>query len=135
MEMGLRVCWQKLPLEQLLAQNEGLKAFRGYVLTAGRDAYRGELGRRLAEVMERLRQARAQEVLGQLRHLVADISLFRISLERMVLDCAFLLLWENLPAFQAQVEDLARHHLDMEFSYIGPVPPFSFVELVIPWED
>lgn len=136
MEMGLSVCWRELPFEQVLAQDEGLRAFRDQVLAvAGGYAGQVELGRRVAGALDGLREAQAQEMLARLRPLAADMRRHRIHLEQTVLDCAFLLPWENRAPFEAQVEDLALLYPKMDFSFTGPVPPFSFVELVIPWEE
>lgn len=135
-EMRLSVCWRELPFEQVLAQDEGLRAFRDQVLAvAGGYADQVELGRRVAGVLDGLREARAQEMLARLRPLAADMRRHPIRLEQTVLDCAFLIPLENRVPFEAQVEDLGLLYPEMDFCFIGPVPPFSFVELVIPWEE
>jgi hypothetical protein len=136
MEIGLTVCWRELPFEQVLAQDEGLRAFRDQVLaTAGGYVGQVELGRRVALVLDGLREAQAQEMLARLRPLAIDMCRHRIYQEQMVLDCAFLIPWENRAPFEVQVADMALLYPDMDFHFTGPTPPFSFVELVIPWEE
>ena len=135
-EMGLTVCWREIPLEQVLARDEGLRASRNRALAAaGGCADEVELGRRVASVLDGLREARAQEMLARLRALAADMRRHRVRLEQTVLDCAFLVPWENRAPFEAQVEDMSHVYPDMDFHVIGPTPPFNFVELVIPWEQ
>ena len=136
MEMGLSVRWRELPFEQVLAQDEGLRVFRDQVLAvAGGYASQVELGRRVAGVLDGLREAKAQEMLARLRPLAANMRRHPIRLEQTVLDCAFLIPWENRAPFEDRVEDLALLYPDMDFRFTGPAPPFSFVELVIPWEE
>jgi len=135
-EMDLSVCWRELPFEHVLARDEGLRAVRDHVLAgAGGHASEAELGRRVAVVLDGLREAQTQETLARLRPLAADIRRHFIGLEKTVLDCAFLVPWENRALLEARVDDLVLLYPDLHFRLAGPLPPFSFVELVIPWDE
>ncbi len=54
----------------------------------------------------------------------------------MVLNCAFLLKSTTQPQFDQTIQQLdAQMGKRMIFKYVGPVPPYNFVNVVISWKD
>src|SRR3989338_7348826 len=56
--------------------------------------------------------------------------------DAMVLNASFLVRKEQVPHFDNAVQTLdARYGGDLQFKYVGPVPPFNFVVIVIQWKE
>ncbi|MBU4344604.1 MAG: GvpL/GvpF family gas vesicle protein, partial [Proteobacteria bacterium] len=54
--------------------------------------------------------------------------------DSMLLNAAFLIDRSREKEFDFLVEDLVKKHEDrMAFKYIGPAPPFNFVNIVVKW--
>jgi len=56
--------------------------------------------------------------------------------DAMVLNAAFLVDQKKQPAFDQAIEALDIEYGDqLLLKYVGPVPPFNFVEIVIKWNE
>lgn len=54
--------------------------------------------------------------------------------DKMVLNATFLVDKMREPEFDDRIVTLSENHADhLKVKYVGPIPPFNFVELVIPW--
>ncbi|MFH1141630.1 MAG: GvpL/GvpF family gas vesicle protein [Chloroflexota bacterium] len=85
---------------------------------------RSALDTRTAEVRERLMEA--------LRPLAIDSRSNKLQGEDMILNAAFLVGRRQEPEFDSVVSRLSdRYAAEITFKYIGPAPPYSFVNIVI----
>jgi len=54
----------------------------------------------------------------------------------MVLNTSFLVDREQIEVFDADVQRLGEAHAErLVFHYVGPLPPYSFVNINVSWED
>jgi len=54
----------------------------------------------------------------------------------MILNASFLVDRGQIEAFDAEVQQLGELHADrLIFQYVGPLPPYSFVNISVSWED
>jgi len=136
-ELGLKVLWRdmesifreiveqnkdiakliKKPPEKSLGQTKGEKR-------AAREA--------IISVLLQKKAAEAEKLLGPLRSVAADFCLNKTHGDDMVMNAAFLVDkgWER--EFDNRVEQLATRYSDrMKFVYVGPAPPYSFVNIVV----
>jgi Gas vesicle synthesis protein GvpL/GvpF len=89
-----------------------------------------ELGQRVAEAVERAREVDTAEILDALEPFAVQIDVGTPEHERVVAHISFLVKEADLPAFDAAVDELGRHHEGrIRFKYTGPFPPYSFVDL------
>jgi hypothetical protein len=137
-ELGLKVLWQENAIyHEVVAASPTIRALRDKML--GRSPEESYYDRiRLGELTEaaivRRRQHDADLVMERLEPLCQQVRRNDLITERMVLNAAFLLDREQESAFEQAVEQLDTD-LDgrLLFKYVGPVPPYNFVNLVLHW--
>jgi Gas vesicle synthesis protein GvpL/GvpF len=90
------------------------------------------LGEMVDVSMRKKREEDTERILAQLRPLAGDHKLNQVLVDRMILNAAFLVDGEREREF-----DRALQQLDDEMGqrlllkYVGPVPPYNFVSIVI----
>jgi hypothetical protein len=110
-------------------------------LAAGRCARRGrsasmatesriELGRQIAAAIKDLQDQDARWLLDLLNPVIRDARIGKPLTDLMVLNASFLVGRAMLPKFDRTLEIATRETRDrMTFDCVGPLPPFSFVDL------
>ena len=90
------------------------------------------LGEMIEMSIDKKRTIDAEKVLSLLRPLANDIQLQDIIVDRMVLNAAFLIDRDKEIEFDEAVQQLdASNNERMLFKYVGPAPPYNFVNLTI----
>ncbi len=102
---------------------------------AGETYYeRIELGRRVEAALAGRRDAEQSAILAELVPLAERHESLLAHDEDMILNHAFLVPRAAEAGFDAAVARLAERSGDrLEFRYVGPVPPFNFVNLQAGW--
>ena len=133
-ELNLKVLWRQERLfAEILAENEEMRDMLE-VITAGEASYddRIELGQLTDEAISSKREQEAQSLLDTLRPLAAEVKINPILTEMMVLNAAFLVEASRVNDFDAQVSKLEEQQAGRAiFRYVGPVPPYNFVDLAV----
>lgn len=137
-ELGLKVLWNQERLyADIVATHAGVRSLRDKL--AGRPPTEGHNERvRLGEMVEAtLTERRVQDadmIMARLEPLAIRAQRNDIYGEMMVLNAAFLVEKSRETEFDAAVRalDAVADNL-MNFKYVGPLPPFNFVDLVISW--
>lgn len=133
-EVNLKVFWRQERLfAEILAENEPVRDMVE-VVTAGEASYddRIELGQLTDEVIARKREQEAESLLDTLRPLATEVKLNPILSDMMVLNAAFLVESSRVNDFDAQVRKLEEQQAGRTiFRYVGPVPPYNFVDLKV----
>ncbi|MCG2686312.1 GvpL/GvpF family gas vesicle protein [Candidatus Parcubacteria bacterium] len=93
------------------------------------------LGEMVESALSKKKEKEASEILRVLKRHCADFKQNKLFGDRMVLNAAFLLDRDWEKDFDHRVKGVAEK-LDqrMKFAYVGPVPPFNFVNLVVEWK-
>ena len=140
-ELGLRALWkdEKAVFEEIVAQNEGIRRLRDSLMGKPPQAIRFEgirLGEMVKEALERRRRAEATALLAPLRTITHRTVENPVIVDRMILNAAFLVEKQREEEFDQAVERLDREHGQrVSFKYVGPVPPYNFVNIVVNWLD
>ena len=136
-EVGLRIAWpREAALGRLLEAEPALARARDALLGRGADAHfeRIELGRRVAEALDRRRTSAQHALVGRIaprctEHLLrvpeSDVEVLRM--ECLVPSDRQGTLAEAAEAAAAEVDFAGAS--EPEIRLIGPLPPFNFVEL------
>ncbi|NUP13490.1 MAG: GvpL/GvpF family gas vesicle protein [Polyangiaceae bacterium] len=134
-ELNVKVMWDRNRIfAEILVEEPKLKGLLGASGGAARapDDNTLELGRAVFEAMERKREAEAKRIVDQLRGFATDVSVNRLLSEDMILNASFLVERSKIPLFDEQVRALSAAETNrLVFKYVGPLPPYSFVNLVI----
>ena len=138
LELGLKAFWHEDTLFQgLVDENPRIRALRDAL--AGKPAEethaeRMKLGELVEVAMKQRRKRDSELILSRLRPLARSVAVNDDYGERMVLNAAFLV----DKGAEARVDE-AVQQLDADlgqrlmFKYVGSVPPYNFVKLVMHW--
>ena len=138
-EQGLKVFWrdESVVFEGLVARHEPIRRLHQAIQgrpPAATHFERIRLGELVKEAFERHRETEAQSILRPLRRLAAQTAENATIVDRMMLNAAFLVRRAAEPAFDDAIARLSDAHGDrLQFRYVGPVPPYNFVNVSINW--
>jgi hypothetical protein len=136
-ELGLKASWRDInAIFQELASESGEKKGLRIRLTncsakeAGQD--KDAVSRMLKQALEHKKAKEREALLQPLRQLSSDSCLNMIYGDDMLMNAAFLVDRSREKEFDGEVEELAaRYNGRIEFKYVGPAPPYSFVNIVV----
>lgn len=138
MEFGLKAFWYEgAVFDEVIEENETIRKLRDSL--AGKSAEESYFERiRLGEAVEKaLNEKRVSDeemLLSRLRPHVLKTKSNKIISERMVLNAAFLADRDKEAEIDAVVQGFdAEFGKRLMFKYVGPVPPYNFVNIVIDW--
>lgn len=139
-ELGLKALWQdeKAVFQEVLAESQAIRRLRDYLLGQPAQAVRYEgirLGQMVKEALELKRKKEATNILTHLRPLAQRVRENGVAGDRMVLNAAFLVDKAREGEFDNSVKQL-EHGVGQRLvlKYVGPVPPYNFVNIVVNWE-
>ena len=88
------------------------------------------------EALNRKRLKGAAKILLSLRQLAHRVRENEAMGDRMVVNAAFLVDMSKEPEFDQAVNEMEERFGERTgFKYIGPVPPYNFVNIVVNWEE
>ena len=139
-ELGLKTFWYENAIfEEIVEENPPIRQLRdGLMGHSPEETYyeRIRLGEMIEAAMWKKRDEDAERILDQLRPLVYKTVDNKVITDRMVLNAAFLVDQARQAEFDAVVERLdAEMGTRLIFKYVGPVPPYNFVNIVVRWEE
>lgn len=140
-EYGLRVRWKDLDAlyRDVGETDEKILAKKKKISSLPESQKRMEMidiGHLVKEAVEKKNMATAEALLAQLNPLACDVRTNKTLGDSMILNSAFLVSTKRQEEFDKVVSDLDSRYGDrLHFKYIGPVPPFNFVEIVIRWDE
>lgn len=138
-EFGLRVFWAnpQTPFDEILPERPDLKSWRDSLHAgSGQPDRLGfiEFGRAVKETFESKRQREAEELLSELRSLASTVKILDVPSDRYVANAAFLVASRAEEAFDTVVEGI-RSNPRYQARYVGPTPPYNFVEIRVRWDE
>jgi len=91
-----------------------------------------EIGKMIEEALEKEKETHSEEILSILKPIAEDIKINNTYGERMIINAAFLVDKDREAEFDQRINELADKYGDIvKFKYVGTLPPFNFVNLVI----
>ncbi len=137
-ELGLKAFWdEQVIFQETVEETPAIRRLRDTLTgkTPEETYYdRIRLGEMVEATMWKKRDEDAERILDQLRPLVYKTRANKVITDRMVLNAAFLVDEQRQPQFDEAVKALDQQMSKrLMFKYVGPVPPYNFVNLVIRW--
>jgi hypothetical protein len=139
-ELELKVLWNEEQLfAEIMVENEDIRALR--------DSFAGhppettqyeriQLGQRIATAIQRKSEEEAAALLDALAPLAVETRVNDNLGDMMLLNAAFLVDKSQEQAFDATVQALSQARAGHQiFQYVGPLPPYNFVDLRVHWEE
>jgi hypothetical protein len=138
-ELGLKTIWYEgVIFREIVEENQAIRRLRDSLIgrTAEETYYdRIRLGEMIEAAVNKKRDEESEMILDQLRPLVHKTRANKVLTDRMVLNAAFLVDRSREGQFDQVVQQLDAHMgKRMMFKYVGPVPPYNFVNIVVHWD-
>ena len=134
-EMGLKAFWfEEAIFAEILDENPAIRKLRdGLIGKRPEETYfeRIRLGEMIGKAMDTKRDLDSERILTRLRPMVHKTVLNKTIADRMVLNAAFLVNRQHEAGFDGAIQALdAEMGKRVMFKYVGPVPPYNFVNIV-----
>jgi len=138
-ELGVKAFWYEgVVFQEIIEQNPGIRSLRDSLKNrkAEETFYeRIRLGEMIEAAMEKKREEDSEKILEQLRPIVYKSRANKIITDKMILNAAFVVDRPREPEFDEAIRNLdAEMQTRIMFKYVGPVPPYNFVNIVIHWD-
>lgn len=138
-ELGLKAFWYEEAIFcEITEENPSIRSLRDSLIgRRAEETYyeRIRLGELIESTMWKKRDEDADRILARLRPLVCKTRTNKVVTDRMVLNAAFLADQARQAEVDAEVkrldEELGKRLI---FKYVGPVPPYNFVNIVLTWD-
>ena len=135
-ELGLKILFQEeVVYKEIIENNDDIKALKECIapLPPEKSYYqRMEIGRMVEAALQKERDFYKDDALRRLSPLCEQIRINTAYGEMMIMNAAFLVAQEREEEFDREVQGLADRYNDkVRFKYVGTLPPFNFVNLVI----
>jgi len=136
-ELGVKGSWKnmKVIFEEIVEENREIKKVKEKIQNeVGKKNIQSktEVGKMVEEALKKKKEREAEKIVDALRRTAFEYKLNKIIGDEMFMNAAFLLDkgWEK--EFDNIIEDLSERYRDrVKFVYVGPVPVYSFVNIVI----
>lgn len=138
-ELGLKAFWLNMDavFKDIGVSDKDVKLLREKLQKKNKSPSLDEritFGEKVKEALEKKREAKAEEIINTLKPRCIDLSLNEKVGENIVLNSSFLVDRVQEREFDDLVEELIQKNKDrLKFKYVGPTPPYNFVNLVIEW--
>jgi len=136
-ELGVKALWLDMEaiFGEILKEREDIKGLRD---RAARHPARDsmiQVGEMVQEALEKKKEKEAALLLDGVRKISADVRTNKTFGDNMFLNAAFLVDRSREKEFDNEIEAIrAKYEGRAKISYVGPAPPFNFVNIVIHWE-
>lgn len=135
-ELGLKAIFKEdIIYKSILERYQGIRVLKEKLMTLPPDKIyykQVEIGRMVEDALQKEKELYKNVILNTLSPLSLDIKLNKIYGELMIINGAFLVEKSKEAEFDLQVQQLdEKYGNDVKFKYVGTLPPFNFVNLVI----
>jgi hypothetical protein len=134
-ELGLKAIFKEDIYNYILEEYEEIKALKEKLqeLPLEKTYYqRMEIGKMVETALEKEKESHKEDILSHLSPLVLEIKTNNTYGERMIINAAFLVENNREGEFDQKIQELGAKYGDkVKFKYVGTLPPFNFVNLVI----
>ncbi|GFP30520.1 GvpL/GvpF family gas vesicle protein [Candidatus Hakubella thermalkaliphila] len=139
-ELGVRALWKNMNaiFQEIVDENKKIKQLREKIAAKPSDqtyADKIALGEMVKASLEAKKEREGREILDGLKKSSVDFRTNKIYGDNMILNAAFLVDRSREKEFDNQVDELStKYDGRIKFKYVGPVPPFNFVNIVVKWK-
>lgn len=139
-ELGLKAFWYEEGIfKEIVEGNPPIRRLRdGLMGRSAEETYydRIRLGELIDSALWKKRDEDAEKILERLRPLVYKTRANKVITDKMVLNAAFLVERSREPELDKAIQQLdAEMGKRLMFKYVGPVPPYNFVNIVVHWDE
>jgi len=138
-ELGLKAFWfDENIFEEIIKENTPIRHLRDELVGRSPESTyyeRIKLGEMIEAAMNKKRDLDAEKILSRLRPLVDKTRTNKVITDKMIINAAFLVKKSKEAAFDDEIQKLdSEMGKRIMFKYVGPVPPYNFVNIIINWD-
>jgi hypothetical protein len=139
-ELGLKAIFEETVIyKDILEKHEDIRLLKGKIAAIASEKshyHRMEIGRMVEEALRKEREIVKDDIINTLSPLAVEVKTNNTYGEMMIVNAAFLVEKEKEADFDRQVQQLGGKYAGkVTFKYVGPLPPFNFVNISINTED
>jgi len=138
-EMGLKALWKDVSqiFNEIGEKNQEIRKLKKKAeerAGKGNNTLKIDLGKAVKEALENKKTDETRSVVKMFKRTAIDVKTNDVFGDSMFMNAAFLIDRTREKEFDFLVEDLAKKYDDRaKFKYVGPAPPFNFVNIVVKW--
>jgi len=138
-EMGLKAVWKDVSqvFHEIGEENKEIKKLKKKAQEKsekGDNTLKITLGKAVKEALESKKADETRSVVKMFKRTAIDVKVNEVFGDSMFLNAAFLIDRTREKEFDFLVEDLGKEYDGQaKFKYVGPAPPFNFVNIVVKW--
>ena len=138
-EMGLKALWKDVNqiFHEIAEKNQEVRKLKKKTREKagrGNNTLKIDLGKAVKKALESKKADEARSVVNMFKRTAIDAKTNDVFGDSMFLNAAFLIDRTREKEFDFMVEDLVKKYEDRAtFKYVGPIPPFNFVNIVVKW--
>jgi len=134
-ELGVKAFWKdmKIIFQEIVDENEKIKSYREKIAKKSvKESYKKKikLGKMVKVALEAKRDKESQRIVNVFKKLSYDFHLKETQVDEMLINAVFLVDRTREREFDNQMDELDNNYGErIRFKYIGPTPPYNFVNL------
>jgi hypothetical protein len=134
-ELGVKAFWKEMKVifQELVDEDHKIKSLKEKIAKKSlQESYTEgiDLGKIVKTALELKREKESQEILNVLKRISPHFQLHKTEGDEMLLNAVFLVDRAREREFDNQVQELvSKYSPRLKFKYIGPTPPYNFVNL------
>jgi len=139
-ELGVRAFWTDMEaiFAETIEENPPIKRLKDLLAkeTNIQRQYAGKIkiGQLVKKALEKKKDQEVEDLLEMLKPLSLDFRENRVLGDMNLINAAFLVAKEREQKFDQKIQELEKVYGERKkLKYIGPVPPYNFVEVVVTW--
>lgn len=139
-ELGVRAFWTEMEkvFAEIVIENKLIASLKKKIERekSAQKVYAGKMkiGEMVEHFLEEKKKKEADRLLRNFTSLAEDYKQNRVLGDRNILNAAFLVNKKKEKKFDRQINKLAKELGNRtKLNYFGPIPPYSFVEVVVNW--
>ncbi len=139
-EHGLKMLWMDIDkvFAQIVEENEDIKGLRDSLKWKPHTKIHYDMihvGEMVEAALKEKKKNFVKEIVKPLKLLAEDCRENDTHGDKMIINASFLVSEENQSEFDNRIGELeASYKEDIKIKYVGPIPPFNFVEIVVHWD-
>lgn len=138
-ELGVRALWKNKDMifQEILEENEKIRRLKEAIAAKPPDhtyAERVRIGEMVKAALESKREKGEKEIIKVLKEVSVQYRTHKVYGDSMIMNAAFLVDKAREGEFDRRMDELTAKHEDrIGFKYVGPAPPYNFVNIVVAW--
>jgi transcriptional regulator of NAD metabolism len=138
-ELGVRALWKNkdMVFQEIVEENGKIKRLKEAIATKSPDhtyAERVRIGEMVKAALESKREKEEKEIIKVLKEISVQYRTHKVYGDSMIMNAAFLVDRAREGEFDRRMEELTtKYEHRIGFKYVGPAPPYNFVNIVVAW--